>query len=298
LPGRESPQHNALTLLTAIILSDNRGAGWASLAGLGAARPTALLRHTSMTRSFRAGLPCKDTVSTMVSTDVSTTCHQLVGLIFMVPGELEDAMSQRPAVALGPQSRLAPGLAASAARQLLEDTLAIAQQSPFRHQVTPGGFQMSVAATNCGGAGWVSDRRGYRYDSVDPVTGQPWPAMPHSYQEMAVNAAQHAGFEAFEPDACLINRFTRGARLSLHQDRSERDMRHPVVTVSLGLPAMFLWGGARRSDKPRAVPLTHGDVVVFGGVDRLRFHGVKELPEGHHPLAGSNRYSLTFRSAL
>jgi alkylated DNA repair protein (DNA oxidative demethylase) len=216
----------------------------------------------------------------------------------MAPSEIGDLMNQNATVELGPQARVLPGFAASVARQLLEDMLAIAQRSPFRHHVTPGGFEMSVAATNCGRAGWVSDRRSYRYDPVDPVTGQPWPAMPPSYREMAITAAHRAGFSAFQPDACLINRFTPGARLSLHQDRSERDTGHPVVTVSLGLPAMFLWGGTRRSDKPRAVPLTHGDVVVFGGVDRLRFHGVKELPEGHHPLAGPNRYSLTFRTAL
>jgi alkylated DNA repair protein (DNA oxidative demethylase) len=216
----------------------------------------------------------------------------------MTPSEIGDPMNQKSMIELGPQARVLPDFAGSAARQLFEDTLAIALQSPFRHQVTPSGFQMSVAATNCGRAGWVSDRRGYRYDPVDPVAGQPWPAMPHSYQEMAILAAQHAGFEAFEPDACLINRFAPGARLSLHQDRSERDANHPVVTVSLGLPATFLWGGTRRTDKARAVPLAHGDVVVFGGVDRLRFHGVKELPEGHHPLAGPNRYSLTFRTAL
>jgi DNA oxidative demethylase len=211
--------------------------------------------------------------------------------------ESANAMDLTPVIELGPQARVLPGFAGSAAHQLFEDTLAIAQQSPFRHQVTPGGFQMSVAATNCGRIGWVSDRRGYRYDPIDPVTGQPWPVMPPSYDEIAVVAAKHAGFEGFQPDACLINRFAPGARLSLHQDRSEKSTDHPVVTVSLGLPATFLWGGTRRTDKPRAVPLTHGDVVVFGGENRLCFHGVKELPDGDHPMAGGYRYSLTFRTA-
>jgi alkylated DNA repair protein (DNA oxidative demethylase) len=177
----------------------------------------------------------------------------------------------------------------------LDEVLAVA---PFRHMVTPGGYRMSVAMTNYGDAGWVTDRSGYRYDPVDPETGLRWPAMPTVFADLAARAAARAGFDGFAPDACLINRYEPGARLSLHQDRNERDYRCPIVSVSLGLPATFLFGGMQRSDRPRRVPLTHGDVVVWGGPVRLAFHGVMPLADGEHPLLGRQRVNLTFRRAL
>lgn len=173
----------------------------------------------------------------------------------------------------------------------------VARRAPFRHMVTPGGFAMSVALTNCGALGWTSDRRGYRYAPADPDTGQPWPPMPAVLLELAREAAAQAGFPGFVPDACLVNRYLPGARLSLHQDRNERDFSAPIVSVSLGLPAVFLFGGDARSDRAARVPLFHGDVAVWGGADRLRFHGVLQLKPGEHPLLGARRINLTFRKA-
>jgi len=174
---------------------------------------------------------------------------------------------------------------------------AVAAAAPFRHLVTPGGFRMSVAMTNCGSLGWVSDRRGYRYDCCDPATGRPWPAMPPVLLELARTAALAGGFGDFEPDACLLNRYEPGARLTLHQDRDERDFSAPIVSVSLGLPAIFLFGGAARTDRQSRVPLQHGDVVVWGGPARLHHHGVRALKEGFHEALGRRRINLTFRRA-
>jgi len=173
----------------------------------------------------------------------------------------------------------------------------IAGQAPFRHMVTPGGHQMSVAMTNCGGLGWVTDRTGYRYDTNDPETGKPWPAMPASFGALAERAADQAGFAGFSPDACLVNRYQPGARMSLHQDRNEEDFGAPIVSVSLGLPAIFLFGGMKRSDKPRRFRLEHGDIVVWGGPTRLAFHGIAPLADGEHALMGRHRINLTFRKA-
>jgi len=169
--------------------------------------------------------------------------------------------------------------------------------APFRHMLTPGGFRMSVAMTNCGALGWVSDARGYRYDTRDPDSGRPWPAMPVAFMELATQAAARAGFEGFVPDACLVNRYDAGARLTLHQDRNERDFGAPIVSVSLGLPAVFLLGGLRRTERPRRLPLRHGDIVVWGGPSRLRYHGVAAVKPGHHPSIGDWRINLTFRKA-
>jgi DNA oxidative demethylase len=174
----------------------------------------------------------------------------------------------------------------------------IVAQAPFRHMVTPGGHQMSVAMTNCGSAGWLTDRSGYRYDANDPETGQLWPPLPRSFLELAEKAADQAGFRGFSPDACLINRYQPGARMSLHQDRDEHDFGAPIVSVSLGLPAIFLFGGLKRSDRPRRFRLEHADVVVWGGPARLVFHGVAPLADGEHPLLGRQRINLTFRKAL
>jgi alkylated DNA repair protein (DNA oxidative demethylase) len=173
----------------------------------------------------------------------------------------------------------------------------IVAQAPFRHMLTPGGHQMSVAMTNCGGLGWVTDRKGYRYDTIDPVSQKPWPAMPAVFLELAEQAAAAAGFADFRPDACLINRYEAGARMSLHQDRDEQDFGAPIVSVSLGLPAIFLFGGPKRSDKPQRYRLSHGDVVVWGGPSRLFFHGVAPLADGEHALLGRQRINLTFRKA-
>jgi DNA oxidative demethylase len=173
----------------------------------------------------------------------------------------------------------------------------VSAKAPFRHMVTPGGFRMSVAMSNCGPLGWVSDRTGYRYDPVDPITKSPWPAMPEVFLKLASDAAAAAGFDRFIPDACLINRYEPGARLTLHQDKDEQNFNHPIVSVSLGLPATFQFGGLKRNDKLTRIPLTHGDIVVWGGPARLRYHGVLALKPGHHPLVGSYRINLTFRKA-
>jgi DNA oxidative demethylase len=186
---------------------------------------------------------------------------------------------------------------ASDAAVLLADLQNVLAEAPFRHMVTPGSFRMSVAMTNCGTLGWVSDSTGYRYDRVDPESKRCWPMMPESFLTIARLAAAEAGFDGFEPDACLVNRYEPGARLTLHQDRNERDLRHPVVSVSLGLPAVFLFGGSKRSDKTTRVPLAHGDVVVWGGPARLNYHAVLALKEGRHALTGRCRINLTFRHA-
>jgi alkylated DNA repair protein (DNA oxidative demethylase) len=211
---------------------------------------------------------------------------------------LDEARGAGPRVALGPRAFLLRGLAREQAPKLLAAIDAIAKVSPFRQMLTPGGWKMSAAMTNSGKTGWVTDRSGYRYDEIDPATGRPWPAMPQVFSDLAAEAAEAAGFSGFRPDACLVNRYAPGARLSLHQDRNERDFDQPIVSVSLGLPAIFLWGGTKRPDKARRIALTHGDVVVWGGPDRLRFHGVHSLAEGDHPLTGAFRFNLTLRRAL
>ena len=190
------------------------------------------------------------------------------------------------------------GFARTLAPQLLDEIGVIIGRAPWRHMITPGGLRMSVAMTNCGQAGWVSDRTGYRYDQHDPLSGEPWPAMPAAFLDLATRAAADAGFAEFAPDACLINRYAPGTRLSLHQDRDERDLRAPIVSVSLGLPAVFLFGGLRRADRPARIRLAHGDVVVWGGPSRLAFHGVAPLADGDHPLLGRERINLTFRKAM
>lgn len=189
------------------------------------------------------------------------------------------------------------GFALTRERELLQALQTIVAQAPFRHQVTPGGLRMSVGMTNAGALGWVSDRRGYRYDPIDPVSGNPWPPMPAEFTQLAVEAAAAASFPHFAPDACLINRYEPGNRLSLHQDRDERDMTQPIVSVSLGIPAVFLFGGLQRSDKVRRVPLGHGDIVVWGGPTRLHYHGVLPVKPNQHTVLGACRINLTFRRA-
>ena len=189
------------------------------------------------------------------------------------------------------------GFAGRFEKDLLPALREIVAQAPFRHMSTPGGHQMSVAMTNCGTAGWVTDGTGYRYDAVDPDSGERWPAMPAVFRELAAEAAEEAGFAGFSPDACLINRYVPGARMSLHQDKDELDFGAPIVSVSLGIPAIFLFGGLKRSDKPQRFRLTHGDVVVWGGPSRLFFHGIALLADAEHAVLGGQRINLTFRKA-
>jgi alkylated DNA repair protein (DNA oxidative demethylase) len=213
-------------------------------------------------------------------------------------GNLFDDVTDTPSrEAIGGHAFVLRGFARSCVPDLLLAIAAIERVAPFRQMVTPGGLTMSVGLTNCGQLGWTTDRRGYRYSAVDPQTGQPWPPMPELFLRLARDAAQTAGFDGFVPDACLVNRYRPGTRLSLHQDKDERDFDAPVVSVSLGIPAVFQFGGHKRADRPLRIPLFHGDMVVWGGVDRLRFHGVLPLTEDHHPLLGDQRVSFTLRKA-
>jgi alkylated DNA repair protein (DNA oxidative demethylase) len=208
-------------------------------------------------------------------------------------GDLFDGTDQP----LAPGAVLLRGFARDVAPALLDAAQAVIDAAPLRHMVTPGGLQMGVAMTNSGPLGWVSDRRGYRYQATDPLSGTPWPAMPDTFRALALDAAARAGFPGFVPDACLVNRYVPGTRLSLHQDRDEADYGAPIVSVSLGLPAVFLFGGLQRADRPRRLALEHGDVVVWGGPSRLVYHGVAPLAPGEHPLLGAQRINLTFRKA-
>jgi DNA oxidative demethylase len=213
-------------------------------------------------------------------------------------------MSQTDLFALPAREQLAEGafvlrvFALPAQHEILAALNEITMAAPFRNMVTPGGFTMSVAMTSCGDAGWVTDRSGYRYDANDPATGKPWPAMPDAFRNLAAASAAEAGYSDFAPDSCLINRYEPGTRLSLHQDKDERDLTQPIVSVALGLPATFLFGGQERADPMAKFALQHGDVVVWGGPSRLRYHGVAPLKEGAHPLLGRARINLTFRRAL
>jgi alkylated DNA repair protein (DNA oxidative demethylase) len=201
-------------------------------------------------------------------------------------------------LAMGEGAVLLRGQALPLEDQLLAALGAITARSPFRRMTTPGGFVMSVAMTNCGAAGWVTDRSGYRYDRTDPETGEPWPEMPDAFVRLAAETAAEADYPGFAPDACLINRYEPAARLTLHQDRNERDLGHPIVSVSLGLPAVFQFGGLKRADPVSRYALKHGDVAVWGGPSRLFHHGVAALKEGFHPKLGRMRINLTFRRAL
>ena len=196
---------------------------------------------------------------------------------------------------LAPGAMVLRAFAVPCAATLLADVERMTGVAPFRHLVTPGGFRMTVAMTNCGAVGWVSDTSGYRYDPVDPESGRPWPPMPDAFVRLAKAAAARAGFPDYSPDACLVNRYEPGARLTLHQDRNENDLEAPIVSVSLGVPATFLFGGPTRKERPRRVPLRHGDVTVWGGPARMRFHGVQPLEQAHHPATGRLRINLTFR---
>jgi alkylated DNA repair protein (DNA oxidative demethylase) len=200
--------------------------------------------------------------------------------------------------ALAPGITWLSGFALPVAAALLSAARSIAAAAPYRQMQTRGGHRMSVAMTNCGAAGWITDRSGYRYEPLDPLTRLPWPAMPAVFAELAARAAVEAGFIDFRPDACLLNRYVPGARMALHQDRNERDFTAPIVSASLGLPATFLIGGLERRQRPARLDLRHGDVIVWGGPARMIYHGVMPLEDGTHPLLGRERLNLTFRRAL
>ncbi|MGO1164536.1 DNA oxidative demethylase AlkB [Brucella pseudogrignonensis] len=189
------------------------------------------------------------------------------------------------------------GFALANEAEILNAMQDVENDASFRNMTTPGGFRMSVAMTNCGSFGWVTDRKGYRYSAVDPETEKPWPSMPGAFRDLAESAADEAGYPDFLPDACLINRYEPGAKMSLHQDKDEKDFKNPIVSVSLGLPATFQFGGLQRSDPVRKFVLHHGDVVVWGGPSRLFYHGILPLKDGKNPQLGRNRYNLTFRKA-
>lgn len=203
-------------------------------------------------------------------------------------------MLQEEALRLGEQAWLLRGFALARAPALLEGIEQVAAAAPFRHMLTRSG-PMSVAMTNCGPLGWTADRRGYRYSEVDPETGRPWPAMPATLRTLATQAATQCGFAGFDPDACLVNRYVPGSRMGLHRDQDEQDLTQPIVSVSLGLPAVFRWGGLARSDPATGWLVQHGDVVVWGGRSRMAFHGILALKAGHHPATGAVRINLTFR---
>ncbi len=198
---------------------------------------------------------------------------------------------------LAPGAVLLRGRALAAMPDLLAGIATVTAVAPFRHMHTPGGRRMSVAMSNCGDAGWVTDRRGYRYSRDDPGSGRPWPAMPAGFAALARDAAQAAGYPGFRPDSCLINRYVPGAKMALHQDRDEADFNDPIVSVSLGLPVTFQFGGLARRDPVTRHRLQHGDVVVWGGPSRLSYHGVLTLRGGEHPDLGRARINLTFRRA-
>lgn len=219
----------------------------------------------------------------------------------MFPDLFDDDPTQSEPFRLSSEAVLLKGFALPDADALLHDIEAITRSAPFRHMITPGGKAMSVATTSCGDLGWVSDSRGYRYSATDPQTSIPWPRTPERWLELAARATQIAGLSSTgAPDACLINRYAPGARLSLHQDRDERDFGAPIISISLGLPAVFLWGGDKRSDPYRTLPLTHGDVLLWGGADRLRFHGVRPVAQGLPQAADEQsafRFNITMRKA-
>lgn len=200
-------------------------------------------------------------------------------------------------VALGADAWLLPGHALPQLTALHAGLQQVLAAAPLRNMRTPRGQAIGAAMSNCGALGWISDARGYRYEALDPEQGQPWPPMPPAWLQLAGEAAQAAGFPGFAPDACLINRYVPGVGMGLHQDRDEADHSHPIVSVSLGLPARFLWGGPRRTDAVRRIVLRHGDIVAWGGSARLHHHGIAPLAAGEHPFAGACRINLTFRRA-
>lgn len=206
--------------------------------------------------------------------------------------------NQRYNIAIAPGAMLLEGFALKYESELLNAISEITLCAPFRHMTTPGGFKMSVAMTNCGTVGWIASRKGYNYSKFDPISGKPWPDMPDVFKTLANSAAQIAGYKNFNPQGCLINLYEPGTKLSLHQDKDELDLKQPIVSVSLGLPAIFIFGGLQRSDKKKKLTLVHGDVVVWGGESRLAYHAISPLKDGHHDKLGSTRINLTFRKLI
>lgn len=198
---------------------------------------------------------------------------------------------------LVPDTLLLRGFLLAHEEALLDALRQVITEAPFRSMTTRGGLPMSAVTTGCGDYGWTSGAGGYGYAALDPLRGQPWPAMPVLFRTLAEAAAAEAGFADFSPDACLINRYRPGAKMGLHQDKDEQDMTQPIVSFSFGLPARFQFGGSSRSGGARQIPLLHGDAFVWGGTARLNFHGVLPVAEGHHPRMGPQRISLTFRRA-
>lgn len=192
---------------------------------------------------------------------------------------------------------LLQGFALSGAAHLVADLHAVIQIAPLRQMLTPSGLMMSVLTSSCGKRGWISDKKGYRYSTIDPISGQTWPEMPDSFITLAQQAAAIAGFENFAPDSCLINSYASGAKMGLHQDKDERDFTQPIVSVSLGVAAMFQMGGFKRGEQALKFALHHGDVLVWGRTARLRFHGVLPVKAATHPAFGERRVNLTFRKA-
>lgn len=201
-----------------------------------------------------------------------------------------------PRLELSKDAYLLKGYAHPFDSKLKQAIQAVTAISPFRRMGTAWG-PMSVAMTNCGQVGWVSDPQGYRYDQIDPLTGRRWPDMPDCFRDLAAAAARECGFDGFRPDACLVNQYQVGATLGIHRDQDEADFSHPIVSVSLGIPANFQFGGTDRKDPMRSVPLEHGDVVVWGGAARLNYHGVPKLKDAFHPFCDNTRINLTFRCA-
>lgn len=193
------------------------------------------------------------------------------------------------------QSYLIKGAVIEKADELITEINSITRSSPLRQMQTRRGHYLGAKMTNCGDLGWIGDDKGYRYSSLDPLTNQPWPRMPTMFKTLAREMASSVGFEDFEPDVCLINQYMPKVGMGLHQDKDEQDLSQPIVSLSLGVPAIFLFGGYQRSDSVSYHLLEHGDVVIWGGIDRLRFHGIQPLKLGHHRLTGQMRYNLTFR---
>jgi DNA oxidative demethylase len=195
---------------------------------------------------------------------------------------------------------LAPGLVyhpdyldRSAQERLLEAVRTVVRAAPlFTPRMPRTGKPFSVRMTNCGPLGWVSDRDGYRYQPTHPDTGEPWPAMP----EMVLAAWERLSGYPRAPDACLVNVYDRAAKMGLHQDRDEKELAAPVVSLSLGETALFRYGGLERTAPTRSVKLRSGDAIVFGGPARLIFHGIDRLYAGSSDLLPQGgRLNLTLR---
>lgn len=210
---------------------------------------------------------------------------------------IEDLFSDNEPIPIAESAWLLRGYVRESAEQVVEAMRSVIRQAPLRSMQVPGGHRMSVLTTSCGDWGWVSDLEGYRYAAQDPSTGKEWPRMPDLLKRLAVDGAVRAGFEGFDPDACLINCYRPGAKMGLHQDRNERDRTEPILSISLGLSATFMFGGLKRGDPVRRFPLEHGDMLAWGGASRMVYHGVMPVKAGEHPMLGGWRVNLTFRRA-